>query len=138
MRDMSSQNNEKHFKPPSYPTVSIYIMARGAQAVIDFSKNVFDAEQLFRLDRPDGLIRHAEIRIDDSVLMIADETPRSPSFPVWIHVYVPHVDVTYQRALSAGGVSVQAPSQGDRDPDRRAGVKDPSGNTWWIGTRITQ
>ncbi|HUS15017.1 MAG TPA: VOC family protein, partial [Chloroflexia bacterium] len=73
-------------------------------------------------------------RIDDTVVMLSDPGPSSPAFPVWVHVYVPDVDTTYARALAAGGVSVQAPVQKD-DPDRRGGVQDPAGNTWWIATQ---
>jgi uncharacterized glyoxalase superfamily protein PhnB len=51
-------------------------------------------------------------------------------------VYVPDVDATYRRALDAGGVSVQEPKQKENDPDRRSGVKDPVGNTWWIATPV--
>jgi uncharacterized glyoxalase superfamily protein PhnB len=78
---------------------------------------------------------HAEVQIDDSIVMIADGGGDFPAFPIWLHIYVPDVDAAYQRALSAGGVSVQAPQQKD-DPDRRAGVKDPAGNTWWIATQV--
>jgi PhnB protein len=51
-------------------------------------------------------------------------------------VYVDSVDETYRRALDAGGVSVQPPKQKGQDPDRRGGVKDPAGNTWWIATQV--
>jgi uncharacterized glyoxalase superfamily protein PhnB len=52
------------------------------------------------------------------------------------YVYVRDVDATYRRALAAGGVSVQEPEQKQGDPDRRGGVKDPAGNTWWVTTQI--
>ncbi len=77
----------------------------------------------------------AEVRIDDTVVMICDSGEGNPAFPAWLHVYVPDVDVSYRRLLGAGGVSVQEPAQKDGDPDRRAGVKDPVGNTWWIATQ---
>ena len=77
---------------------------------------------------------HAEVRIDDTVVMMADAGGKYPAFPIWLHVYVPEVDATYQRALEAGGISVQEPQQREGDPDRRGGLKDPAGNTWWIST----
>jgi PhnB protein len=125
------------YKPQGYASVSVYIMANGAQRVIDFLKQTFDAQQTRRTDLPDGTIMHAEVQIDDTVVMIADGSNEFPGFPVWLHVYVPDVDVTYQRALKAGGVSVQEPSQRDGEPDRRGGVKDPAGNTWWIATQVS-
>ncbi len=123
------------YKPEGYASVSVYVMADGAQRVIDFLKKTFDAQQLRRFDGPDGSIMHAEVRIDDTVVMISDGGGQFPAFPVWIHVYVPDVDATYRRALAAGGVSVQEPVQ-KGDPDRRCGVKDPAGNTWWISTQV--
>ncbi|WNG62497.1 VOC family protein [Archangium gephyra] len=110
-------------------------MVDGAQRVIDFLKKAFDATELRRYDGPNGSIMHVEVRIDDSVIMLSDGGGSFPAFPVWIHLYVPDVDATYQRALAAGGVSVQEPQQ-KGDPDRRGGVKDPSGNTWWISTQM--
>lgn len=126
---------EQTYKPQGYPSVSAYMMADGAQRVVDFLVRTFDARELRRYDNSDGTMMHAEIKIDDSVLMIADGGEGYPAFPIWLHVYVPDVDATYQRALEAGGVSVQEPVQ-KGDPDRRAGVKDPAGNTWWIATQV--
>lgn len=123
-------------KPEGYPTVSVYIVAHGAQRVIDFLKNTFDATELRRFDKPDGTIMHAEVRIGDSVAMIADANEAYPPVVSWLHVYVPDVDATYHRALKAGGVSVQVPVRREGDIDKRGGVKDPSGNTWWIATQV--
>jgi uncharacterized glyoxalase superfamily protein PhnB len=126
---------DQSYKPQGYSSVSAYVMADGAQRVINFLIETFDARELRRYDNSDGSIMHAEVKIDDTVVMLADGGEGYPPFPIWLHVYVPDVDVTYQRALDAGGVSVQEPVQKD-DPDRRAGVKDPAGNTWWIATQV--
>jgi PhnB protein len=125
----------KSYKPQGYSSVAVYIMVDGAQRVIDFLKETFDAEELRRYDNADGSIMHVEVRIDDTVVMLADGGGSFPAFPVWLHVYVPDVDATYRRALAAGGTPVQEPQQKD-DPDRRGGVKDPAGNTWWIATQV--
>jgi PhnB protein len=125
------------YKPKGYASVSVYIMANGAQQVIDFLKKTFDAKQTRRTDLPDGSIMHAEVQIDDTVVMIADASDEFPGFSAWLHVYVSDVDATYQRALEAGGVSVQEPSQREGEPDKRGGVKDPAGNTWWIATQVS-
>src|SRR5262245_56770969 len=123
------------FKPQDYPSVSVYIMANGAQRVIDFLVKVFDAKQTRRYDSPDGSIMHAEVQVDDTIVMLADAGGEFSGVPVWLHVYVPDVDATYARALATGAESVQEPSQHEGDPDRRGGVKDPVGNTWWIATQ---
>lgn len=123
-------------RPTGYNAVSVYIVTNGAQSVIDFLKATFDATELRRYDNPNGSIMHAEVRIDDTVVMIADGSQQWPAFPVWLHVYVPDVDATYKKGLAAGGVSAQQPSQKEGDPDRRGGVKDPGGNTWWVSTQV--
>lgn len=123
-------------KPSGYSTVSPYLVAAGAQQVIDFAKQVFDATELRRYDMPDGSIMHAEVRIGDTVVMIGDGGESWTPFPVFLHVYVDDVDATYKRALDAGGISVQEPERRGDDPDRRGGVKDAAGNTWWIATPV--
>ena len=67
--------------------------------------------------------------------MIADGVPGWPPVPSHVHVYVPDVDATYRRALDAGAVSVQAPVKKD-DADKRGGVKDSGGTTWWIASKV--
>jgi PhnB protein len=123
------------WKPQGYSSVSVYMMVDGAQRVIDFVKKVFGAVELRRFDGPDGKVMHAEVRIDDTVVMLADAVGGYPAFPVWLHVYVPDVDATYKKALQEGGVSVQEPVRKEGDPDRRGGFKDPARNTWWVSTQ---
>ncbi len=122
-------------QPAGYPTVSVYMMADGAQRVIDFVTDVLGGELIMRMDQEDGSLMHGSLRIGDSVIMLADATKNAPAFPVWLHVYVPDVDATYRRALEKGATSVQEPSE-QGDGDRRGGVKDPVGNTWWIATHV--
>ena len=127
---------EQSYKPRGYNSVSAYLVAEGAQRVIDFLAATFGAKTLRRFDRPDGKVMHAEVMIDDTVVMVADVPPGAAARPLDLHVYVPDVDATYRLALAAGGVSVQEPaSKGGGDPDRRDGVKDPAGNTWWVATQ---
>ncbi|HEX9617424.1 MAG TPA: VOC family protein [Anaerolineales bacterium] len=123
-------------KPDGYSTVSPYLVAAGAQGVIDFLKQTFGASELRRYENPDGSIMHAEVRIGDTVVMIGEAGPEFPAVPSNLHVYVDDVDATYRGALAAGGVPVQEPVRREGDPDRRGGVKDPAGNTWWIATQV--
>ena len=124
------------WKPENYNSVSVYVVTDNAQRIIDFLKSAFDATPLRRFDAPDGKIMHAEVRIGDTVVMIADAGGAYPALPVWLHVYVADAQATYKKALAAGGVSVQEPVNKPGDPDLRGGVKDPSGNTWWISTQL--
>jgi PhnB protein len=124
------------WKPAGYTSLSPYLMVTNAQRVIDFLKAAFGATELRRYDMPDGTIMHVEVRIDDSVVMLADAGGPFPAFPVWLHLYVADVDAAYARALQAGATSAQEPQQKPGDPDRRGGFKDPAGNTWWISQQM--
>lgn len=123
------------YKPAGYASVSPYMVVEDSPSLIDFLKVVFDAEPLRRAEHEDGTIMHAEVRIDDTVVMMAEATPEFTAYTSVLHVYVPDVDATYARALAAGGESVQEPTKKD-DADRRGGFKDPAGNVWWIGTQV--
>jgi len=120
-------------KPDGYNTVSPYLVVDGAARTIDFLRKVFDAVEIRRF-AGEGKIVHAEIRIDDTVVMIADGNEGWPPVPSHVHVYVKDVDSIYRRALEAGATSVQQPVKKD-DADKRGGVKDSGGTTWWIATK---
>lgn len=122
------------YKPEGYTSVAPYLIVSGAGDTIEFLKSAFDAVELRRFDNPDGTVMHAEVRVDDTVVMLADSTPNWPAIPAHVHVYVPDVDATYRRALAAGATSVQEPTKGN-DEDKR-GVCDAGGTTWWIATRV--
>jgi PhnB protein len=121
----------KSYKPEDHNAVSPYLLVDGASKTIEFLQNVFDGVELMRVPAAGGEIRHAEVRIQDSVIMLADAAGTGAH----VHIYVPDVDATYARALEAGATSVQAPIKKD-DADKRAGVRDAGGTTWWIGTRV--
>ncbi|CAN5483207.1 VOC family protein [soil metagenome] len=121
-------------KPDGYSSVSPYLIVNGAQATVDFLVKVFRGVQLRRYADEDGGLLHVEVRIDDTVVMLADATSDWPSPGSMVHVYVADVDDTYRRALAAGATSVQEPAQKD-DLDRRGGVRDAGGTTWWIATQ---
>jgi PhnB protein len=124
------------YKPTNYSTVSPYLIVNGADATIDFLGRVFGAIELRRFPDESGKLRHAEVRIDDTVIMLADPVP--PDWPVvssHVHIYVRDVDATYQKALEAGATSVQEPVK-KQDEDKRGGVKDAGGTTWWIATKV--
>ena len=123
------------YKPENYNTVSPYLIVNGASRTIEFLKVVFGASELRRLEDDNGKIRHAEVRIDDTVLMLADAAEDWPPIPSHVHIYVNDVDTIYRQALESGAVSVQEPIKRD-DEDRRGGVKDLGGTTWWIATQV--
>ena len=125
-------------KPHGYSTVSPYLVSSGAEAVIRFIEDVFDGELLRRYDNPNGSIHHAEVKIDDTVIMIGEANEGFPAFSSLLHIYVDDVDEVFQRALDAGATSFQPPQKKKGDPDRRGTVGGPAGNLWAIATMVDE
>ena len=129
--------------PDSYHSLTPYLAVADGPKAIEFYTSVFGAEVISRQDMPDGRVGQAELKFGNSMLQLSDEMPqiglRAPNGE-WVHSslvhYVPDVDATYAKALDAGAVSVQAPVK-KADDDKRGGVKDAGGTTWWIATKVT-
>lgn len=124
------------FKPASYNSVSPYLIVTDAAATIRFLVAVFGAVELRRFADPaSGRLMHAEVRLDDTVVMLGDCVEGVwPAVAAHVHVYVPDVDATYAKALQNGATAVQAPVQ-KQDEDKRGGFKDAWGTTWWVATK---
>jgi len=122
--------------PDGYHTLTPYLVADGADRVINFMKEAFGAKAVIEpMMRPDGKVMHAEFRIGDSIVMIADASERAKATSTMLYMYVPDVDAVYRKALKAGATSVMEPADMFYG-DRSGGVKDPAGNQWHIGTHI--
>ena len=128
--------------PAGYQAVTPYLLVSGAARALEFYKQVFGATEIMRLAGPNG-VAHAEIRIGDSVVMLADESPdmgyKSPvalgGSPVSLMLYVSDVDATFQRAVAAGAVQ-QRPVQDQFYGDRSGTLEDPFGHVWTVATHI--
>ena len=126
--------------PEGYHSVTPYLVIDGAAAAIDYYKEAFGASELFRMDHG-GKIGHAEIKIGDSPIMLADEFPemghvgpkKLGGSPVGIMIYVDDVDTIYNRAIAKGGVEVKA-LQDQFYGDRSGTLKDPFGHLWTVAT----
>ena len=119
--------------PEGYHTLTPYLIVDDVDGLIDFLKAAFDATEKERMPGKDGRTGHADVLIGDSHVMMGRAQPEWPAQPCMIYVYVPDTDAAYARALAAGGTSVQEPADMFYG-DRNAGVKDPTGNSWWIAT----
>lgn len=127
--------------PAGYHTVTPYLIINGAAEALAFYQQAFGATELFRMPTPDGKIRHAEIKIGDSPIMLADESlemgSRSPQSyggsPITIMLYVEDVDTVVSRAVFAGA-TLQRPVKDQFYGDRSGSVKDPFGHEWHIAT----
>lgn len=121
--------------PEGYHTVTPYLTVDSPNDILDFLQKTFDAKLTYRMDDGEGNIRHAEVRVGDSMLMLGkarDEWhPRAANFVV----YVPDCDAVYQKALAAGAKSIQGLATHPYG-DRSGGVQDSQGNQWWISTHV--
>jgi len=129
--------------PKGYHTATPYLVMKGAAEAIEFYKKAFGAEELFRMPGPGGCVAHAEIKIGDSPIMLADENlqmgHRGPhalgGTPVSIMLYVKDVDAVAAQAVAAGA-TVQRPVVDQFYGDRSGTFGDPFGHVWTIGTHI--
>jgi len=127
--------------PDGYHTVTPYLILSGASDAIAFYKKALGAEEVMRMEDPGGKIHHAEIKIGDSRIMLADEHPElqalSPKTvggsPVSIHLYVADVDAAVERAVTAGAKLIR-PVADHFYGDRVGGIEDPFGYRWFIAT----
>jgi PhnB protein len=132
----------KHI-PAGYHSVTPYLIVKGAAGAIDFYKKAFGAAEQMRFPGPGGKIGHAEIKIGDSVVMLADEHPemgfRSPQSmggtPVSIMLYIEDVDKVVERAVKAGA-KLERPVMDQFYGDRNGTILDPFGHVWTISTHI--
>ena len=128
------------YQPEGYHTVTPYLIIKGAAAALDFYKRAFGAQVMVRMDDKDR-VGHAEIKIGDSVVMLADEYPemghKSPATlgdsPVQLLVYVPNVDAAFEQAVKAGA-KVKRPVADQFYGDRLGGLVDPFGHLWFLAT----
>jgi uncharacterized glyoxalase superfamily protein PhnB len=121
--------------PEGYHSLTPIVTVEGAVKLIDFLKQVFNAQVEEVYKGRDSRVIHAELTIGDSILMLSDSNPEFPALPAMINVYTEDVDAAYKRALKAGATSLREPSN-QFYGDRTAGVKDAHGNQWWIATHV--
>lgn len=128
--------------PDGYPSVTTYLIVRGAAAALEFYKSAFGGVELIRLDAPGGLIGHAEVRIGSTPVMLADENPewgvKAPETlggsPVHLLLYVDDCDAVFQRAIAAGGKELR-PMRDQFYGDRSGTLLDPFGHQWTVASR---
>ncbi len=127
--------------PQGYRTVTAYLIVNDAAKAIEFYKEAFGAEELFRFPMPDGKLAHAEIKVGDSIVMLADamEGFRDPhaigGTPVSFMVYVTDVDRVFAQAIAAGAKQLR-PVENQFYGDRTGTLADPFGHVWSIATHV--
>ena len=128
--------------PEGYHTVTPFLAVDGATRAIEFYVRAFGAIELMRHAEPSGKVRHAEIRIGDSRIMLADEFPELPHWKspharggstVHLYLYVEDVDAWFERAIAAGAKELM-PVADQFYGDRLGGLVDPFGHVWYVAT----
>lgn len=135
--------------PEGYHSVSPILIIRGAAEALEFYQKALGARVVDRMDRPDGKLMHASIKIGDSIIMLGEECSqhegheencaRSPAdlrgTTVNLYLYVPDADTVFQQAVKAGAREVM-PVENQFWGDRMGAIRDPYGHIWFIGTHV--
>ena len=127
--------------PDGYHTATPYLVVNGAARAIDFYKQAFGAQELFRMGGPDGKIGHAEIKIGDSPIMLSDEMMHNKSpeslggSPCGVFLYVQDVDAVFDQAIKAGAKEEMRPTNMFWG-DRFGSLIDPFGHRWSLATHV--
>ena len=120
--------------PEGFHTITPYLTVRGAGELLDFVKRAFNAKETECL-APDGTVKHAQVQIGDSMLMMGECPPDWEPMLTSLYLYVDDVDAWFKRAVDAGGEVFEKPTD-QFYGDRHGAVKDPCGNLWYIATHI--
>ena len=138
-KDDAPAASRVNFIRKGFTTLTPYVIVQDASSLIDFTKRTFNAEEIFRDIGSAGGV-HCEIRLGDSMMMIGGGGPgttwKGKSRPMAFHVYVENIDAVYRRALEAGAATITEPADQPYG-ERGAGLKDASGNFWYIATRLS-
>jgi len=131
--------------PQGYNSVTPYLIIKGAAQAIEYYKKVFGATETVRMDGPGGKVGHAELKIGDSHIMLADENPAMGQghtsaasiggSPVSLYLYIPDVDRVVERAVAAGAKLLK-PVQDQFYGDRSGFIQDPFGHLWGVATHV--
>ncbi len=131
--------------PQGYNSITPYLIIKGAAQAIEYYKKVFGATETVRMNGPDGKVGHAELKIGDSRIMLADENPSMGqghvsaasigSSPVSLYLYIPDVDQVFERAVAAGA-KILKPVQDQFYGDRSGFIQDPFGHLWGVATHV--
>ncbi len=134
------------FTPDGYHSVTPYLSLKNAQAAIEFYKQAFGAQEIYRMEMPGHLVGHCELQIGSSRIMVADEFPNMPdavtaspktvgNTTAGFCIYLENVDAAFAKALAAGGKE-RRPVTDQFYGDRSGTLEDPSGHIWTLATHI--
>ncbi len=121
--------------PEGFGSVTPYLTVKDAEALMNFIERSFGGKVTYRMNDDQGKVRHAEMKIGNSMIMIGQAREEWQPKPANFVLYVPDCDAVYKKAVAAGGKSVREMAT-QAYGDRSGGVEDSEGNTWWISTHV--
>src|SRR5262249_17285508 len=124
-----------NYKPDFLPTVVPYLVMADAEKELAFMKDVLGAKEMRMTRDLVGRVGHGELKIGDSVIMLAQASEGWPASPAILYIYVPDGDAVFQKAVAAGAAAMWPPADQPYG-DRNAGVKDANGVQWWLATHL--
>src|SRR5262245_39224459 len=135
-------SNKVSYRPETHHTLTPYLIVKDGAAALEFYAAAFGARVSEQLTTPEGRVRHAELMIGDSPVMLGEQqdvaAQATPSYaPVSIYAYVEDADAVFAKAIAAGAQEV-APVTLKFYGNREGGVSDPFGITWWLATRVAE
>ena len=123
------------YKPNNYNSLSPYLIADNAQKLVDLLTAIFDVKILRRFDHENGKIAHIELLLDDTVIMISDSTENYGANKTMLHIYVPDVFKTFDKAIENGCIEIEKPINKQGDPDTGGSFYDFAGNYWAVSSQ---
>ncbi|GAB4395272.1 MAG: VOC family protein [Microscillaceae bacterium] len=123
------------YKPEAYNSLSPYLIVDDAQRLVDLLTVIFDAKTLRRFEHKNGKIAHIELKLDDTVIMLSNSTESYGANKTMLHIYVPDVFATFNKAIENGCEIIEAPKNQPDDPDTRGAFYDFAGNYWAVSTQ---
>lgn len=124
-----------NYKPQNYNSLSPYLIVDNAQRLVDLLKMIFDTKELRRFDHENGKIAHIELQLEDTVIMLSDSTENYEANKTMLHIYVPDVFKTFDKAIENGCIEIEKPVNKKGDPDTRGSFYDFAGNYWAVSTQ---
>jgi PhnB protein len=122
--------------PYEYQNIIPYIMVEDVASLISFLESAFGAQLTYKLNRNDGSVMHAEVKIGSNRIMMGEPTEQFGAMPVSIYMYVADCDTVYRTAVSAGATSMMEVKTMAHAGERYGCVKDFAGNIWWIASHV--
>jgi PhnB protein len=122
--------------PEGFAVVTPYIFVDGAEAYVRFLQAAFDAREVGRTTAPNGRIANSQLQFSTTMIMLSEASDQFPASRASLYIYVEDADETMAKALQAGAEKIMDVADMPYG-DRQGGVRDPSGNIWWVSQRLT-